>query len=152
MQPTSINNAFKKQLTPNYADIKAPNISPAHKHTHHKIPAIRIKDEIRYLNSKKQKLNQQIYQPHRALANMWKNTWPYIYKAIEEKLGKETKTKYRTLNKKLSHLIQKQTETPHKTHTFYPRLVNNTNIRFSSGETALSQKGLKYNLHSKPKN
>jgi hypothetical protein len=69
----------------------------------------------------------------------------------EKKLGIETKTKYRTLDKKLSHLIQTQTVTPHKTHSFHPRLVNNTNIRFSNGETALPQKGLKYNLHSKPK-
>jgi hypothetical protein len=34
----------------------------------------------------------------------------------------------------------------------YPRLINNINIQFSKGETALLQKGLKYNLHSKPKN
>jgi len=71
---------------------------------------------------------------------------------IEEKLGKETKTKYRTLDNKLSHLTQTQTKTPHKTHTFYPRLIDNTNIRFSNGDAALLQKGLKYNLHSKPKN
>jgi len=70
----------------------------------------------------------------------------------EEKRGKETKTKYRTLDNKLSHLTQTQTKTPHKTHTFYPRLINNTNIFFSNGGTALLQKGLKYNLHSKPKN
>ena len=143
---------LKKQLTPNYVNIKAPYTSPAHKHTQRRIPAIRIKDEIRYLHSKKQKLNQQIYYLHIALANTWKNAWPYNYNTIEEKLGKETKTKYRTLDIKLIHVTQTQTKTPHKTHTFYPRLTNNTSIRFSNGETALIQKGLKYNLHSKPKN
>ena len=70
----------------------------------------------------------------------------------EEKRGKETKTKYRTLDNKLTHLTQTQTKTPHKTHKFYPRVINNTNICFSNGGTALLQKGLKYNLHSKPKN
>jgi len=34
---------LKKQLTPNYANIKIPNTSPAHKHTQHKIPAIRTR-------------------------------------------------------------------------------------------------------------
>jgi hypothetical protein len=39
---------LKKQLTPNYANIKIPNTSPAHRHTQRKIPTIWIKDEIRY--------------------------------------------------------------------------------------------------------
>ena len=44
---------LKQHLTPSYANIKIPNTSPAHKYTQHKIPAIRIKDEIKYLHSKK---------------------------------------------------------------------------------------------------
>ena len=55
---------LKKQLTPSYANIKVPNTSPAHKYTQHKLSAIRIKDEIKYLHSKKQQLNQQIYHLH----------------------------------------------------------------------------------------
>jgi hypothetical protein len=139
---------LKKHLTPNYANIKVSNTSPAHKHTHHKIPAIRIKDEIRYLYSKKQELNQLIYH----LAHTWDNTWQYIYERIEEKLGKETKAKYRILDRKIDHLRKTQNKTPPRTNTFHPRLINNTNIRFSKDETALLQKGLKYNLHSKPRN
>jgi ribosomal protein L16/L10AE len=42
--------------------------------------------------------------------------------------------------------------TPHETNTFYPGVINNTNISFSNSETALLQKGLKHNLHSKRKN
>jgi hypothetical protein len=34
---------------------------------------------------------------------------------------------------------------------FYSRLINNTNIVFTDDENALLQKGLKYNLHVKPK-
>jgi len=44
---------LKKQQTPSYANIKVPKTSPAHRYTQHKTPAIRIKDEIRYLQSKK---------------------------------------------------------------------------------------------------
>ena len=143
---------LKKQLTPNYAKIKIPNTSPAHKHTQQKIPIIRIKDEIKYLYSKKQELNQQIYQLHLTLAHTWHNTWHYIYNIVAEKLGRETKAKYRALDKKLDHLEKTQNKTPHRTHAFHPRLINNTNIHFSKGEAALHQKGLKYNLHSKQKN
>jgi hypothetical protein len=111
-----------------------------------------MKDKFRYLYSKKQELNQQIHQLHLALAHMWDKTWPYIYNTNEKKLGKETRAKYRNLDKKLSHLAQTQTKTPYRTHTSYPRLINNTDIQFSKGETRLLQKGLKYNLHIKPKN
>ena len=102
--------------------------------------------------SKKQELNQQIYHLHLALAHTWDNTWQYIYERIEEKLGKETKAKYRILDMKRDHSEKTQNKTPHRTHTFHPTLINNTNIQFSKGETALLQKGLKYNLHSKPRN
>ena len=42
--------------------------------------------------------------------------------------------------------------TPQEPHTFNPRVINNTNIPFTNSETALLQKGLKYNKHSKKKN
>jgi hypothetical protein len=141
-----------RQITPKYANKKVPNTSPAHKHTQQKLPTIRIKDDIKYLYSKKQKLNLQLYHLHITLANTWDRTWAYIHNAIEDKLGKEAKTKYNTLDRKLDRLTQAQKITPHIPHTFHPRLVNNTNIHFSKGETTLLQKGLKYNLHSKPKN
>ena len=54
---------LKQHLTPSYARIKIPNTAPAHKYTQHKIPTIRIKDEIRYLHCKKQRLNLQIIPP-----------------------------------------------------------------------------------------
>ena len=44
----------KKQLIPNYAKIKVPNTSPAAKFTLHKAQHLRIKDELKYLNMKKQ--------------------------------------------------------------------------------------------------
>jgi hypothetical protein len=143
---------IKRQLTPNYANIKVPNTSPAHKHTQRKIPAIRIKDEIKFLYSKKQQLNLQTYYLHLTLANTSDRQWPHIRGIIEEKLNKEAKTKYINLDHKLDRLTQTQKKTPHNPHTFYHRLVNNTDIHFSKSETSLLQKGLKYNLQQKPKN
>jgi hypothetical protein len=55
------NQCLKKQITPSCVNIKVPYTSPAHKYTQKKLPSIKIKDEIRYLHSKKQQLNLQIY-------------------------------------------------------------------------------------------
>ena len=73
---------LKKKLTPTYARIKIPNTSPATKFTQQKVTNIRIKDEIKYLHSKKQKLNTQIYNLHLTLANNWGNSWQHIYLTI----------------------------------------------------------------------
>jgi hypothetical protein len=142
---------LKKQLTPKYANIKIPNTSPAHKYTQQKAATMRIKDEIKYLYSKKQDLNQQIYHLHLSLAHTWSNTWHYIYETIEGELNREAKAKYKALDKKLDHLRKTQSYTPHSTQSFYPRLINNTDILFSKNELNLLHKGLKYNLHTKPK-
>ena len=143
---------LKKQLTPSYANIKVPNTSPAHKYTQHKLSAIRIKDEIKYLHSKKQQLNQQIYHLHLHLTNTWHNMWPHLQHTIESRLRQEISSKYKTLDKKLMRLTQTQKTTPLEQHTFYPRVVNNTNINFSNNEMRLLHKGLKYNMHTKKKN
>jgi hypothetical protein len=45
-----------------------------------------------------------------------------------------------------------QTATPKEKHIFRPRLINNTDISFTNSETALLQKGLKYNIHAKKEN
>jgi hypothetical protein len=53
----------------------------------------------------------------------------------------------------ISHEINKLTEQNAYTsdHTFYPRIVNKTDIKFTPNEEILLQKGLKYNLLHKPK-
>ena len=80
---------LQKQLTPNYVRIKVPNTTPAFKYKH-KVPNIRIKDDIKYLYIKTQHLkNQQIYHLHLTLANSLNNTWPYIQHTTEEKLEKK---------------------------------------------------------------
>jgi hypothetical protein len=133
---------LKKQLTPNYANIKIPNTSPAHRHTQQKVSILRIKDEIRYLYSKKQNLNQQIYRLHLTLAHTWHNTRQHIYEVTEEELGRETKAKYRTLEQKLDRLEKTQNNTLRTTQTFYPRLINNTEIHFSKMRQPYFKKAL----------
>ena len=138
---------LNKGLTPSYANIKIPNTLTAHKHTQRKIATLRIKDEIKFLHCKKQKLNLEIYQIHLKLANLWKNLWPHS----ERKLQKQCKMRYQTLDNKIKCLTQQQTHTHPPKHNFHPRVVNMTNISFSEPEMALLQKGSKYTLHNKPK-
>jgi hypothetical protein len=142
---------IRRQITPAYANIKVPNTSPAHKYTQKKLPPIRIKDVIKYLHSKKQQLNLQIYHSHITLANTWNNMWPYIQHTIEEKLHNEMRAKYKSLDNKLQKLTQTQKPKPQELHTFYPRVINNTNIPLSNSEMNLLQKGMKYNIHAKKK-
>ena len=132
---------LKKQIIPIYAKIKIPNTSPAHKYTQHKIPFPRIRDEIKYLHSKKQQLNLQIYNLHLLLADTWDKAWPYIQHVIEGNLQEEMKTRYKKLDRKLINLTQAQTITPKQNHTFYPRVVNNTDITFTDHEISLRKKG-----------
>jgi mannitol/fructose-specific phosphotransferase system IIA component (Ntr-type) len=49
-----------KKIVPNYANIKVPHTSPTTLVTQKKIHFIRIKDEIKFLQKKKQKLNDCI--------------------------------------------------------------------------------------------
>jgi hypothetical protein len=60
---------FNKQclatkITPNYANIKIPVASPASRVTQGEVHTIRLKDEIKYLHLKKEKLNKTLYTLH----------------------------------------------------------------------------------------
>jgi hypothetical protein len=142
---------LKRKLTQTYAKIKVPNTFPAYKHTQHKVTIMRIKDEIKYLHTKKQKLNALIYQLHLDLANTWKNLWQLIHHTIEDILQREIRSRYLNLDRKLNHLAQSQTKAPLQKQNFYPRVINSTDIAFSEQELVPLQKGPKYNLHNKPK-
>ena len=48
--------------------------------------------------------NPQIYHLHIALANTWNIMWPHIRNTIEDKLRREIKTKYKTLDSKFHKL------------------------------------------------
>jgi len=143
---------LQKQLIPNYAKIKVPPTSPAAKFTLHKAQTLRIKDELKYLYSKKQQLNLQIYHLHILLANTWWIPWPLVSHTIEEKLRRAMKPTYDNLNQKLNKLTQSKTKTPTPPNTFFPRVINNTSIQFTHNEQKLLEKGPKYNIHSRKKN
>jgi hypothetical protein len=138
-----------KRLTPTFARLKIPNNSPAAKTTVIKAQTLRIKQEIRFLHIKKQKLNSRLYHLHLHLADTWGNSWHYISDTIEAKLETLMKGKYQKLERKLLNLSQNQVKTTAEHCTFYPRVINNTDITFSDNEITLLNKGLKYILHQK---
>jgi len=86
-----------------------------HRHTQLKVTNLRLKDEIKFLHCKKQKLNTLIYHLHLTLANTWNNLWHHILCMTEDRLQIEIRSKYKTLDKKLNHLSQQQTRTPNYT-------------------------------------
>jgi hypothetical protein len=84
-------------------------------------------------------------------ANVWDNTWHIVRNSVHESIKKEMDRKYNNIKQKLNKLERTQTSTSKYIKTFYPRAVNNTNIRFTADELNL-HKGLKYNLSYKNKN
>jgi hypothetical protein len=66
------------------------------------------------------------------------------------------KIKYRKINDKLNRLIYSNNENSQQRqhqqyHTFYQRVSNLSSTTFTHEEMTLLNKGLKYNLHHKPK-
>jgi hypothetical protein len=141
-----------KHITPKYANIKIPVTSKAAKVTQSKISTIRIKDEIKFLYKKKDHLNKELFQAHLKVAQEWGNTWHLIREYLHSSIHVTTDRKYNALKQKLNKLEHAQTNTPKQQHTFYPRVINNTSIQFSTDELILLNKGLKYNLPFKHKN
>jgi hypothetical protein len=90
----------QKTTNPILRQHKFLSTSPAHKYTQQKLLTVRIKDELKYLYSKKQQRNQQVYHLQLALANTWHNMWPHIQHTIENKLRQKisSNTKLQTVN------------------------------------------------------
>jgi hypothetical protein len=139
-------------VTPAYAKIHVPITSPASTITQRKVTNTRIKDEIRYLYRKKEHLNRDLYKAHLQASNEWGTTWTLIQNSINESTHIHMDSKYKTIEHKLNRLTKQDTKGLNCKHTFFPRVVNKTNIQFTPNEELLLQKGLKYNIHSKPKN
>ena len=151
------NIAFNKQclnknITPKYADIKIPITSKAAHITKTKATTMRIRDEIKFLYKKKDSLNKALYQTHLQAAHEWGNAWPTIANQIHNDIERDLHQKYTNQEQKLKKLEHKQLSTPKHVKTFYPRVINNTDIQFNAEEMRLLNKGLKYNLAYKNKN
>jgi hypothetical protein len=80
------------------------------------------------------------------------DTWHIIRDYLHNNINNDMDKKYNTLKHKIKKLEHTQTNTPKHLHTFYPRVTNNTNIKFTTEELNLLNKGLKYNLPYKHKN
>jgi hypothetical protein len=126
-------------------------MSPASQMTQKKVHIIRVKDEIKLLYKKKQKLNMELYNAHLKAALEWGNMWHTIMDHILITVNQEADKKYKIINAKLNQLTKTQTNNPDFYKQFYPRVINNTNITFTNDEMSLLNKGLKYNLGHKNK-
>jgi len=84
--------------TPNYTKIKIPNTPPATTSSKHKTVQLSIKDEIKFLYMKKEKLNNALHKAHLKAAQGWGKTWYLIEKSINESLNKELECKYKTMD------------------------------------------------------
>jgi hypothetical protein len=93
----------------------------------------------------------QLYRTHLKAAQEWGSYWNLISASIHKASQVEMEKKHHTTNQKLAKLESTQT-TAHKLQKkFYPRVINKTNIDFSTDELALLYKSLKYNLDFKRK-
>jgi hypothetical protein len=124
-----------------------------------KLVKIRIAHEIKSLYKRKQNLNHQLYELHMTNAKEWGNIWVILYNGIDQKLQTKMSIKYKIIINKIEKLQEQQqkpnTANPNngkQAHTFAERTANLTNIEFTNEEMQLLNKGLKYNLHYKPKN
>jgi len=111
----------------------------------------RINQEIKFLYTKRLKLNELVFKIRLKCADNWQSIWPIIVQSIDYKITKEMETHYNNLNRKLDKLQrEKQTkrkaDTHHQRTQFSTRTVNLTNIRFSQEELALLNNGLQYGI------
>ena len=81
---------IRQNLTPAYAKIKIPNTSPASRHTQQRVTNIRLKDEIKFLHCKKQKLNSLIYHLNLTPANTCNNLGHHMLHMIEDRAPKKS--------------------------------------------------------------
>ena len=126
------------------------NTFPASEFTQQKASTVRIRDVILYLYSKKRQLKRQLLQLHLTLANSRNNVWPYIQHTIEKK---KLKGIIRLGYKNVDMILTRTNHNNINHNSFYPRVINNTNIAFSDKETILlEKKKTQYNLHTKNKN
>ena len=96
-------------------------------------------------------LNRELYRRHLQVAQEWGRWWNVVHESILQKINTEMERKYKIMDEKIKRLIQNHAHKPKTDISFYPRVVNNTNIKFSDEEIELINKGLKCNLGSKQK-
>jgi hypothetical protein len=91
-----------KKIVPNYANIKILHTSPATQVTQKKVHITRIKDEIKFLYRKKQKLNNDLYKIHLKPAQEWSNMWYTILDSINDVVNHDLEKKYKSIDMKIA--------------------------------------------------
>lgn len=66
----------------------------------------RLKQELKYIYVKNQKLNERLYKIRLQCANKWQKNWTFIQANIDEKLQYYMETRDNNLNKKTDELEQ----------------------------------------------
>jgi hypothetical protein len=89
-------------VIPKYANIKIAHTSPATNITPKKTHITRIKDEIKFLYKKKEKLDSDLYRTHLQAAQEWDSVWYIILDIIRESINQELEKKYMILDEKLN--------------------------------------------------
>ena len=80
---------LSKSVIPKYANTKFANTSPAAHITNKKAQITRIKDEVKFLYKKKEKLNYELYKAHLKAAQEWgEGMWETILSSINDSLDK----------------------------------------------------------------
>ena len=89
-----------KKGAPKYANIKIPYTPSATIITQKQIQTFRLKDEIKFLYKKKDKLNNDLYVIHLKAAQEWGSTWYVILDSRHESINQELERKYKTMDEK----------------------------------------------------
>ena len=95
-----------RQLTPAYVNICINGKKQQFQKTLKTANQYRINQEIKYLYTKKIKLNEQLFKLHLKCADNWQRIWPIITQSIDHKLTKEMETHNNNLNRKLGLVLQ----------------------------------------------
>jgi hypothetical protein len=131
-----------KKVIPNYAKIKIPCTSAGTNITQKKVQTVSLKDEIKFLYVRKEKLNGELYRIHLKAAQEWRNTWHTILDCTHDSINQYLERKYKIIVKKTKYISTRQTRNFHTS-------VNKADITYSDDELTLLNKGLKYNLNHK---
>jgi hypothetical protein len=118
--------------------------------------AHRLNQEIKFLHSKKSRLNEQLYETHLRCAALWPGSWPSIQDIFDKNLQKEMDSYYDGLNKKLNKLQEKQKRTTSQTthddnkHTHAPSTLPTYNSQTKNKPSWTSACNTAYRGHPPP--
>lgn len=147
---------LKYRIIPNYIKHLLNRKVTLQKTSARRIMFFCIRDEIRSLYAKKDRINRNMYMAHLHLARIVDNkTFDGIRDHMDECVNRLKDKLWQVHSRKFQKLLMDATVaySPPVTDCdfeFAPRVCNLTNIRFSHNETQLLNKGLAYNTNHCP--